>query len=312
MVPFLLRLNALRLPWLVAGILAGAVLVAAPAATGSQLIDRNATGVKLETDSEGEAMITYTAGGKLKHVLAWGAIDANPPTPGGKQVAFSLDYSGGYGKYHKANYWVTGPAGGWSCLPYDGPKLAFEVAACKAPDGSYWALQAWQRALPDYAVTPSATQSVYELHLSHWKGELPVLQIGLDWSYHKYVHLYGTYTYGGVAVYGFHSTPAGQPLDSFGRNIYIDTFDSAYGTGWKRENSFLTHGPKGSFCYGFYPHGSHPSGGTGTQFRAITMGPGVAPDVMWQGNNPGPYNAAADATANAAQKALGDKSCKVN
>ena len=56
----------------------------------------------------------------------------------------------------------------------------------------------------------------------------------------------------------FKST-SGAPLDSFGRNIYVDVH-LAYGAGWKRDNSFLTHKVKGSFCYGFYPHGSHPAG----------------------------------------------------
>src|SRR2546430_4327389 len=59
--------------------------------------------------------------------------------------------------------------------------------------------------------------------------------------------------------YGFQSTETGQPPDTYGRNVYVDTFDSAYGTGWKRENSFLTHRPKGSFCYGVYAHGNRPS-----------------------------------------------------
>ena len=56
--------------------------------------------------------------------------------------------------------------GTWVCLPYDGPALAWEVAACKAPDGSYWALQAWQRGLPDLGVTATAAQSAWELRLS--------------------------------------------------------------------------------------------------------------------------------------------------
>jgi len=283
-------------------------LLVAPAATSSQLIDRNATAVKLQVDAQGEAMLTYTAAGRLKHVLAWGAENAIPPTPTGKQVAFSLDYSGGYGKYHKTNYWTTAS---WVCLPYDGPALAWEVAACKAPDGSYWALQAWQRALPDYGVNGSPTQTAWELHLSHWTGAEPSLQIALDWSYHRFVHMFGSYTYDGTAVYGFRSTPSGVPLDTFGRNVYVDTFDSVYGPGWKRENSFLTHRSKGSFCYGFYPHGERPVG-AGSKYRAIAIGPGVAPDVMWEGDGIGPYNAPADATANAAQRAVGDPQCKVN
>jgi hypothetical protein len=277
-------------------------------AGASQLIDRNATGLQLVVDAKGEAMLTYTAGGKLKHVLAWGAVNAIPPNQNRKQTAFSLDYSGGWARHHLTRYWETAP---WVCLPYDGPALAWKVSACKAPDSSYWAVQAWQRALPNLGLTPSPPQAVWELHLSHWTGATPVLDIKLDWSYRKFVHLFGTYTYGGLGEYGFHSTETGAPLDTYGRNIYVDTFDSPYGSGWQRENSFLTHRPKGSFCYGFYPHGNRPIG-AGIKFRATVIGPGVAPDVMWEGASPGPYDPQADAAANAAQKALGDTHCQIN
>jgi len=101
------------------------------------------------------------------------------------------------------------------------------------------------------------------------------------------------------------------PLDSFGRNIYVDTFNSAYGAGWRRDNSFLTHKVKGSFCYGFFPHSSHPAG-KGVRYRATAEGPGVAPDVMWQGTSPGAYDKAADAAANDAIKGLGDPKCRPN
>jgi hypothetical protein len=285
-----------------------ALSLAGGPASASQLIDRNATNVQLFVDAKGEAMITYTAGGKEKHVLAWGAVNAIPPNRTHPQTAFSLDYSGGYARHHVTDYWERAP---WVCLPYDGPALAWNVAACKAPDGSYWAVQSWLRALPDLGAPPTAAQSAAELRLSHWTGATPVLTITLDWSYHRFVHLFGTYTYGGVGEYGFQSTEVGQPLDSYGRNIYVDTFDSAYGPGWRRENSFLTHQPQGSFCYGFYPHGNRPPG-SGTKIRATVIGPGVAPDVMWEGDSPGPYNAAADTQANARQRALGDPHCTVN
>jgi hypothetical protein len=285
-------------------ILAAAVIAAFAAAPAhsSQLIDRNANNVKLAVNAKGEALLTYTAGGQTKHVLAWGAINAIAPTPGRTQVAFSLDYSGGYGKYHR-DYWKTF---GSYCGSYDGPPLAWLVVACKAPDGSYWGLQSWQRALPDYGVSPTSTQSVWELHLSHWTGPIAVLTIKEDWSYRRFDHLFGSLTYDGVGVYGFHSTPSGNPLDTFGRNIYVDTFDSAYG-------AFLTHKTNGTFCYGFYPHGSHPSG-KGTKYRATVIGPGVTPDVMWQGTAPGAYNRALDVTANAAQRTptFDDPACKVN
>jgi hypothetical protein len=284
-------------------------VLAAPAsnASASQLVDRNATAIKLEVNSKGEALITYKAHGQQKHVLAWGAENAIAPTRTRPQLAFKLDYAGGWGKYH-ATYWKTFKN---SCGAYDGPKLAWFVTGCTAPDGSYWALQAWQRMLPNYGVKASATQSVWELRLSHWTGELPVLTINTDWAWHQWDHLFGTLTYQGRAVFGYKATPGGNPLDTFGRNIYVDTYDSVYGRGWMRENSFLTHTNTGAFCYSVNPHGSHPAG-KGTQYRATVEGPGVTPDVMWAGASPGPYDKSADQIANDAITQLGDKQCHGN
>lgn len=287
-------------------VIATAVLCA-QAARASQLIDRNARDVSLAVDTKGEALITYHAGSQLKHVLAWGAVDAIAPTRSRAQVAFNLDYAGGWGKYH-SDYWKTF---GNACRPYTGPQLAWLVTACTAPDGSYWALQAWQRELPDYGVAPTPAQSAWELRLSHWTGSLPVLDISLGWAYRKFDKLFGTFTYDGSPVFGFRSTSSGEPLDTFGRNVYVDTFDSAYGPGWKRDNSFLTHTGLGSFCYGFYPHGAHPAG-NGTRYRATAEGPGVTPDVMWQGSAPGSFDAAAEAQVNDRLSALDDPRCRPN
>jgi len=282
-------------------------LAAGTAANASQLIDRNAHDVSLEVNANGEALLTYNDGGRVRHVLAWGAVNAIAPTASRKQVAFDLDYAGGWGKYHR-DYWKTFNG---SCGAYDGPPLAWKVVACKAPDGSYWALQAWQRGLPNYGVAPGGSQGAWELRLSHWSGALPVLEIDMDWSWHRFDHLFGRLTYGGTGVYGFRSTSSGAPLDTFGRNIYVDTLDSRYGSGWRRENSFLTHTGTGAFCYSFNPHGSHPAG-AGARYRATVEGPGVTPDVMWQGTSPGPYSPAADAAANQAIADLGDRQCHPN
>jgi len=327
-------------------LLALASAVYAPGAGASQIISTSSvSGLKLGVDNRGEALLTYTSKGKLVHVLAWGAINAIPPTRGVDQVAFKLDYSGGFDKYYNqdssiqklriefskirytpgyltspvtkrlqhasqsaSSYWKTG---GFSCGKYDGPPLAWLVAACKAPDGTYWAVQSWQRLLPDYGVTPTPTQSAWEVHLAHWKGPLPELTIATDWSWHQWDHLYGTYTYDGSPVFGFRSTSVGAPLDTFGRNLYVDTFDSKYGSGWIRENSFLTHTNTGVFCYSFNPHGTHPAG-NGTQYRATILGPGVTPDVMWEGTPPGAFDEDADAAANQQIADLHDNQCRPN
>ena len=328
-------------------LLAGALATAyAPAASASQLIDRNATGVTLQLNGAGEALLTYRAEGRVRHVLAWGAVNALPPRAGVPQTKLRLDYSGGYEKYFKENaaaqelraeyarikstpgylanpvvkklqhtqqaadlYWKTAFHGG--CGTYDGPPLAWALIECKAADGSYWAIQEWQRELPDYGLTPTATQAVWELRLSHWTGALPVLTVHTDWAWHQWDHLYGSFSYQGRPAFGFSSTSGGNPLDSYGRNVYIDTLDSAYGSGWRRENSALTHRGTGVFCYSFNPHDAHPAG-NGSKYRITVIGPGVTPDVMWQGDAPGTYDKAADEAANAQIAALHDNTCQPN
>jgi hypothetical protein len=316
-------------------------------AGASQIISTSSvSGLTLQLNAKGEALLTYTTGGRRVHVLAWGAVNAVATKPGTRQAAFQLDYSGGYQKYFLHNrqaqalarvyrkikgtpgylaspvvkklqaaqqaaddYWKSAFNGG--CGPYDGPALAWSVVACKASDGSYWAVQSWQRKLPNYGLPADKTTGAFEVHLSHWTGALPVLTVGTDWSWHQWNHLYGTFTYDGAPVFGLQSTSTGQPLDSFGRNLYLDTLDSAYGSGWKRENSFLTHKGDGVFCYSVNPHPGHPAG-TGTEYRATIMGPGVTPDVRWIGQAPGAYDKATDAQRNLAIAGLHDALCKPN
>ena len=203
------------------------------------------------------------------------------------------------------SYWQT-----FSCPKYDGPALADLVVACRAPDGSYWAVQSWDRDLPDYGIAPTVAQSQMEIHLAHWKGPLPVLDVHVDWAWGgQWNHFWGTYTYAGKGVFGFGSTSAGVPLDTFGRNLYIDTYDSAYGSGWRRENSFLTHASGGSWCYSVNPHGPHPAG-TGSEYRFTILGPGLTPDVSTTLPAPGAYDKAAQQPDNDALRALGDRLCQ--
>ncbi len=290
-----------------------AALIAATAAAfpgtapASELIDRNASNVKLAVNPKGQALLTYRARGRTWRVLAWGAINAIAPTQARRQVAFRLDYSGGWGTYRR-DVWRGFKNG---CTAYDGPALKWLVTACKAPDGSYWAVQAWQRMLPNYGLRPTAKQSVWELRLSHWTGELAVLDVRSNWAYRRFDHIYGRFTYQGKPVHGFKSTRGGNPLDTFGRNLYVDTFNSKYGGGWKRENSFLMHRGSGSFCYGFFPHGRRPSG-AGQRYRATIIGPGVTPDIYWESNAPGPYNRELDLVANDEIRNLGSSLCKPN
>lgn len=244
------------------------------------MIDRNARGVKLAVNRSGVALLNYRSGGRLKHVLAWGAINARVPTRGSRQVFFRVDYSGGWGSQRR-DVWRGFKN---ACGAYQGPELQWLVAACTAPDGSHWAVQKWPRMLPPYGLRPTFAESAVEMHLSHWSGELPEFVVKQDWVYRNYDHLYGWLRYKGRGVYGFKAGKWGAPLDSWGRNVFVDTYNSAYGRGWKRENAFLTHTGSGNFCYGFYPHswrGQRRPAGDGSAYRATVMGPGVTPILFW-------------------------------
>jgi hypothetical protein len=284
---------------LLIAIFAAAFAVLPATASASQLINRNATGVRLAVNRSGIALLTYRTPSRLNHTLAWGATNARTPTRGMKQVRFKLDYSGGWGSRHK-DLWR-----GFSnaCRPYEGPQLRYLVAACTAPDGSHWAVQQWRRRIPNFGLRPTPAQRAVELHLSHWSGDLPEFVVKVDWVYKRFDHLYGWLTYKGKGVYGFKSAKYGSPLDTWGRNVMVDTHNSRYGRGWKRENGFLTHRGSGAFCYGFYHHGNRPVG-KGDMYRATVMGPGVTPILFWQGEAPGPYDPTLDAVANDEQSTL--------
>jgi len=125
-------------------------------ANASTLIDRNARGITFKVNGSGQALVSYTARGKRWNVLAWNAVNALPPTLGKRQVDFRLDYSGGWGTYKK-DVWKTFAN---TCGTYSGPPLAWRVTSCTAKDGSHWALQSWQRMLPNYGLAPNAKQAV--------------------------------------------------------------------------------------------------------------------------------------------------------
>jgi hypothetical protein len=274
-----------------------AVALAAPAsvAQASYRVAVGATDPRLAVSPDGRtALVTYRLGGVVRHVLAWGAVDARPPNASVPQVRFTIDYTGGWKSKHRP---------GWkgfrnSCRRYDGPPLAAAVAACKAPDGSYWALQRWQPKLPHRGYPPYRPgQTAWELDLSHWTGAPAELEVHADWAFLRWHDLFGRLTYRGVPVHGFHTVSSGGPADGYGRGLYIDTLDSAYGPGWKRETSIVFRNPSGVFCYAFLPthdvslpgHPARPAG-KGRAYRIEVVGPGVTPNLVSEVRDPGDYD----------------------
>jgi hypothetical protein len=260
-------------------------------ALASNIVARTFGPAKLRVTTK-RAEIRYVSGGVWRTVVATGAINARYPLRGRPQVRFGLRWRA---HLHHA-----------TCGRYDGPRLAWLVTACKAPDGSYWALQRWPRNLPLFGQRPSRPDRLPDLRLSHWSGPLETFTVKQDWAFRRYDHLYGAVNYRGHAMHGFRTNRVGAPQDRYGILVYVDTFNSSYGRGWRREMGFVTHNPQGIFCYGFYSHllrgqGRFPPG-NGDAYRATVVGPGVLPDLRWQAKARGRYERAADRLANAEQR----------
>jgi hypothetical protein len=295
---------------------------AAPSAHASEMFpDVNLADMHLAVNAKGEALVTYTRPDHTTlHVLVWGAVDSNLPSPEVPQVRFHYDYAGGWGKYRSAKYWKTFKN---VCKAYTGPALIYAVpgAACDAPDGSHWALQSWQRGLPLLGFDPwLAKQTAFETHISHWTTPLATLEVSQNWTYNgSAIGLFGRYEWGGQPVFGLSSTNTGNTTSRYARNMYIDTYNSAYGQGWKRESGILTHKQTGTFCHSFVPqrpfpdypsHAMRPAA-PGSQYRVTAMGPGVTPDVQWVGPGLGTFDPSADLRFNSLFDTVmaGDRIC---
>ena len=242
-------------------------------------------------------------------------------------MEFRLDYAGGWGKY-RTLYWKTSPA---AAAAYDGPALPNVVAACKAPDGSYWAAQSWPQPLPDLGFTPWTPRAARWLEVSHWTGPVAQLETGIELGLQR--PLPGASS-AATRIAASRSTASarrayGAPTDGFGRARSISTRTTRCTAGLaKRENSFVSHNPTGAFCYGFYLRPDQgrlqASGGpdrergpgTGEKYRLFAEGPGVTPDVavIVQGLHPfdraTPQDVALQQEQSATLQSYGDKSCR--
>lgn len=227
-------------------------LITVPSATGATLLTRSTNRVSMKVTNS-SAQVSWG-----KTAILCCAINALPPSQTTPQVNFKISY----GKK------LSG-----SCLKTN-ITLPLLVKICRSKNGSLWAVQRWRRLVPNYGGTTAPA----ELHVSHWTGELPKFE-NVGW--HKGAGgipvLDGKLTYKGDPVYGFTSTKTGVPTDTYGRLVYLDSYNSDCGTGWRRINSFLTHTGNGEFSYFLGSQGG--CSGQGEKYRITANGPGVTPVI---------------------------------
>jgi hypothetical protein len=104
----------------------------------------------------------------------------------------------------------------------------------QTPDGRYWGLQAWRR----------LRNGPVELRFSRWRGAPTLLTLDAVCCKWHSENIVGQATFHGRPIYGYRATSTGNPLDKYGRNVYLDT---RRGARWQRMMGILTHRPTGKF-----------------------------------------------------------------
>ena len=207
-------------------LLAGAALLLGVAARGGEQAARRPQrhGPLARGEREGRgAPHLHPPGRTVRHVLLWGAINARTPDPNVPQVAFKADYSGGWGKYRDGSYWKTFKN---ACEPVRrARRSSFGVTACTAPDGSYWAVQSWQRYCRCAVSRRSGrsrerSASTSRTGAGRWRSSPSrrTSPTAATWT-----GLFGQLTYGGAPVYGFKTPAYNKTADGYARYVYIDT-----------------------------------------------------------------------------------------
>ena len=142
------------------------LLLALPGvASAAQLIDRNATGVQIRVEREGRGDADLPQGQRGEARPRLGRDQRDRADGGRAPAEVQARLLGRLG--HVPHGLLEDFPG--SCGRYDGPALPNIVAACKAPDGSYWAAQSWPQPLPNLGFTPwSPELRANWLEVSHW------------------------------------------------------------------------------------------------------------------------------------------------
>jgi hypothetical protein len=236
------RAHERRWRHLTAGVCAAAaVLVVCVPARASVMVALDTQGASLRVDAAGNAEVSWTA-------------------PDGSHRTLTIDRDGAM-RYGGAG------VGADVSHPASAVEIPWAIVVRQAPDGSYYALQAWQR-LVGHPV---------ELRFSRWQGDPTKLTLDAACCKWGGENIKGYATFHGKPIFGYHATPKGAPLDPYGRNVYLDTFRDGK---WERMMGILTHSPNGFYSLWIRPVWA------GTLYRGTISGPNwgwtLGPDALAQ------------------------------
>jgi hypothetical protein len=223
----------------VCALVAALACLTAASANASVMVALDAHGASLRVDAAGNAEVSWTQAD-------------------GSHRTLTIDRSG-------AMHYGSSGVGADVSHPAGAVEVPFAVVVRQTPDGSYYALQAWQR-LDGHPV---------ELRFSRWQGDPTRLTLQAACCKWGGENIKGYATFHGKPIFGFHATPKGAPLDPYGRNVYLDTFRAGH---WERMMGILTHSPNGFYSLWIRPVWA------GTQYRGAISGPNwgwtLGPDAL--------------------------------
>jgi hypothetical protein len=205
-----------------------AAFVSSGPAGAALRLDSETSNESLIVDARGDAQVTFTSRGAWRSVIVSGSS---------VRVAHGLRLAPGARR-----------------VP---PTVPFALVQFRLPSGVQVALQRVRRTGQFGLVGPP------DLYLARWRGAPTRLTLMVSRG-----RLCGTVTYHGHAVYGGPHTPQGNPLDSLGRNVYLDALRPA---GWYRLLGVLAR-PRG-FALAI------TADRRGSRYRARVVGPNVAGDL---------------------------------
>ena len=228
-------------------------LACVPSALASQTIDANVTSVRLAVNAKGEALVTYTrANGQASTRAGVGRAERDRPrrVPSRSSGSSSTTREGPGSTARRATGARSRTSAGRT------PVLRFRTALPRAPprtaptggfrSGSGCSRSAASRPF-SRPTWPGSCTSRTGRRRSPCSRSRPTGRTAASFQ-----GLFGRLVYEGKPVHGFR-TPTRGRIDHNARYVYIDTFDSAYGPGWKRDGAKVTHLGSGGFCYSFAP-----------------------------------------------------------
>lgn len=232
-----------RVVGLIGGVVALSAFALLPAlpVRASVMIAREARDASLRVDASGNAEVDWIASE-------------------GRRLSVVIDRGG-------AMHYGAGIGGGDVSDPVSTTGVPWAVVVRRTGDGSLYALQSWRR----------LDNGPVELRFSRWRGEPTLLTLQAVCCKWHSENVQGNASFHGRPIYGFKATRQGNPLDPYGRNVYLDAYRAGR---WERMMGILANAPTGSFSLWIRPSW------LGSAYRGTIPGPNwgwtLGPDASAQ------------------------------